>query len=72
MATIIALTSDYLRKPVYINLDAVRSFAAKANNGGTVVHFIDGKELGVTESADEIYELAGRLEGLTRYERVTA
>jgi hypothetical protein len=63
MARIIRLTSDYLRKSVYVNLDAVRSFAAKPNHGGTVVHFVDGKELCVIEPADEIYKLADKLEG---------
>jgi hypothetical protein len=63
MARIIPLTSDYLKKRVYINLDAVRSFAAKPNQVGTILHFVDGKELCVIEPADEIYKLADRLEG---------
>jgi hypothetical protein len=63
MARIIPLTSDYLKKPVFINLDALRSFEAKPNHGGTVLHFVDGKELCVIEAADEIYKVADRLEG---------
>jgi hypothetical protein len=62
MATIIPLTSDYLKQRVYINLDAVRSFAAKPHQVGTILHFIDGKDLAVVEPADEIYQLAGKLE----------
>ena len=62
MATIIPLTNDYLKTTVYINLDAVRSFAAKPNSVGTVLHFLDGKEITVVEPADEIYDVADKLE----------
>jgi hypothetical protein len=62
MAKIILLTSDYLGKPIYINLDAVRSFAAKPHQTGTVLHFVDGKEIGVIEPANEIFRLADGVE----------
>ena len=62
MATIVPLTNDYLKKRVFINLDVVKSFEAKPNGAGTVLHFIDGKETIVLEASTEIYQTATKLE----------